>query len=222
MEYSELLSELKSLADEKYRAFHLRLLNSPTANLFGVRMPLMRKLAKKYKSEFATILSFPDEFYEVTLLKCLTLGLQPYEVYVENLGKILPHIDNWAICDCFDAPCIKHNQDDFLKTILRLRFSEHEFTSRYMLVQLLRYYCEERYLPRIFESAEGCDHEKYYVSMAAAWLIAEVLVKHYEAGRAFLERGSLPAVTHNRAIRKACESFRLTIEQKAELKTFKK
>ena len=222
MEYSALLQELNSLADEKYRTFHARLLANPNVTLFGVRMPVMRKLAKKYKGEFAKIMEFPDEFYEVTLLKCLTLGLQPYEVYTENLEKILPHIDNWAVCDCFDAPCIKRNQDDFLKTVLRLRFSEHEFTSRYMLVQLLRYYCEERYLPLIFESAEGCDHEKYYVSMAAAWLIAEVLVKHYEAGRAFLERGTLPEATHNRAIQKARESFRLTAEQKEILKALKK
>ena len=222
MEYSALLQELRSLADEKYREFHSRLLGNPNITLFGVRMPIMRKLAKKYKSEFAEIMEFPDEVYEVTLLKCLTLGLQPYEVYVENLEKILPRIDNWAVCDCFDAPSIKRNREDFLKVILRFRFSEHEFTSRYMLVQLLRYYCEEDYLPLIFESAEGCDHGKYYVSMAAAWLIAEVLVKHYEAGCAFLERGTLPAVTHNRAIQKARESFRLTAEEKEELKKMKR
>ena len=222
MEYSALLSELRFLADEKYRNFHARLLNNPNIRLLGVRMPLMRKLAKKYKGDFVVIMEFPDEFYEVTLLKCLTLGLQPYEIYTAYLGKILPRIDNWAVCDCFDAPCIKRNRDDFLNTILRYRFSEHEFTSRYMLVQLLRYYCEEDYLSEIFVSAEGCDHEKYYVSMAAAWLIAEVLVKHYEAGRAFLERGTLPAVTHNRAIQKARESFRLTAEEKEELKKLKK
>ena len=222
MEYSALLQELNSLADEKYRDFHARLLGNPNVTLLGVRMPIMRKLAKKYKGEFATIMGFPDEFYEVTLLKCLTLGLQPYEIYIGNLEKILPRIDNWAVCDCFDAPCIKRNREDFLKTILKHRFSEHAFTSRYMLVQLLRYYCEEGYLALIFESAEGCDHEKYYVSMAAAWLIAEVLTKYYEAGRAFLECGTLPAVTHNRAIQKARESFRLAAEEKEELKALKK
>ena len=77
MEYSALLQELHSLADGKYRDFHVRLLNQPNANVLGVRMPLMRKLAKKYKGELAAIMEFPDEIYEVTLLKCLTLGLQP-------------------------------------------------------------------------------------------------------------------------------------------------
>ena len=222
MEYFKLLEELRSLADEKYRSFHARLLDDPSIKLFGVRMPVMRKLAKKYKGELEKLLQFPDEFYEVTLLKCLTLGLQPYDVYSAHLQEVLPLIDNWATCDCFDAPCIKKNRAAFLEIITNIRFSEHEFTSRYALVQLLKYYCEEEYLPVIFESAEGCDHTKYYVSMAAAWLVAEVLVKFYAAGVAFIKKGTMPAVTHNRAIRKARESFRLTAEQKEELNALKR
>ena len=63
--------------------------------------------------------------------------------------------------------------------------------------------------------------EQYYVSMAAAWLVAEVLVKFYDEGVRFLEEGSLDCATRRRAVRKACESFRLSAEQKVAIKRFR-
>ena len=222
MEYQALLSELGSLAEEKYRDFSGKLMGNPNVKLLGVRIPALRRLAKKYKGAYADLLTFPDEYFEVTLVKCIALGAQPYDVFIGRLEEVLPLLNCWAVCDCFDAPCIKTHRAEFLEIIRKFRFSEHEFTSRYMLVQLLKYYCTQEYLSFIFESAEGCDHAKYYVSMAAAWLLAEVLIKHYEAGVEFLKKGTLPVITHNRAMQKARESFRLTAEQKEELKRLKR
>ena len=57
--------------------------------------------------------------------------------------------------------------------------------------------------------------------MAAAWLTAEILVKHFGEGVRFLQEGALDAKTHNKAIQKAVESFRLNKEQKEQLKALK-
>lgn len=222
MKYETLRERLFALADEKYRDFNFKLLGNSALKVIGVRVPAMRALAKEYRGEWRDILQFPDEYFEVTFLKCLVLGRQDYQTFIAHLPRVLSLIDNWATCDCFDAPCIKKNRAHFLQFIYGHRFSGHEFISRYCLVQLLKNYCEEEYLPVIFESLEGCDHSEYYVSMAAAWLFAEVLIKHYEEGVAFLKKNSLPVVTHNRAIQKARESFRLTAEQKEELKALKR
>ena len=58
--------------------------------------------------------------------------------------------------------------------------------------------------------------------MAAAWLIAEALVKFYDVAKDFLLKNSLDRKTHNKAIQKAVESFRLTEEQKIFLKGIKR
>lgn len=58
--------------------------------------------------------------------------------------------------------------------------------------------------------------------MAAAWLTAEVLVKFYDTGVTLLKNGVLSRETHNRAIRKACESYRLSAEQKAALRAMRR
>ena len=61
----------------------------------------------------------------------------------------------------------------------------------------------------------------YYVHMAVAWLTAEILIKEYEEGVVLLKEGFLPVKTHNKAIQKAIESYRLTHEQKEYLRSLK-
>ena len=56
---------------------------------------------------------------------------------------------------------------------------------------------------------------------AAAWLAAEVIVKFPSAGEKLLTERALDPVTHDRAIRKACESFRVTPQRKEALRALR-
>ena len=73
---------------------------------------------------------------------------------------------------------------------------------------------------------EAYTEKYYYVHMAAAWLIAEMAVKYYDEAVIFLKANLsgnfIDKKTHNKAIQKACESYRLTAEQKTYLKGLKK
>lgn len=222
MTYEEMLARLFSHADESYRAFHGKLLKNPRINLIGVRMPVLRSLAKEWKNNLQDILTFPDEYYEVTFLKCACAGMLPYEKFTQVIDGLVPLIDNWATCDCFTAPCIAEHREEFLPYITKYLSDGREFVHRFGLVTLLHDYVKEEYLPLIFASVRKCTDEQYYVMMAAAWLVAEVLVKYYDEGKALLQEGALSVAVHNRAIQKARESFRLTAEQKEELKKLKR
>lgn len=221
MEYSQLIDELFSLRDEDFAAFQKRIVNSPNQKIIGVRTPVLRNLVKKYKGEYRTLITFPDEYYEVTFIKLNAVALLPYEEFIPLVGLCVKSIDNWAICDTFKAKCIKKHRDEFLPYIRKFLLGG-EFEQRYALVTLLSFYVEEEYLPLIFESLEKCDRTPYYTYMAAAWLLAEVLVKNYQAGLAYLKKNTLDKRTHNKAIQKARESFRLSAEQKQELNLLKR
>lgn len=221
MTYEEVLAELFLHEDERYRNFHGKLLKNDNVNLIGVRIPVLRKLAKLWKKESDCFLTFPDEYYEVTFLKCAIVGMLPFDQFCQCVDLVVPLLDNWATCDCFDAPCIKKNRETFLPYVARYLADEREFVARYGLVTLLRYYVDAQYLPLIFESAERANEDQYYVMMAAAWLIAEVVIKFYDEGLAYLKERKLSAPIHNKAIQKARESFRLSKEQKCELNAFK-
>lgn len=220
--YEEVLSRLNQNKDEEYAAFHSKLLKNESVKPIGVRTPVLRKLGKEWKGEADTFLSFPDEYYEVTFLKCALVGALKYEEFIKRVDKVVPFLNNWATCDTFTAPCVKKHKEEFLPFIERYLQSEEEFTVRYGLVMLLHYYVEEEYLPLIFKSVKELAKNDYYIMMGAAWLIAEVLVKFYGEGVRFLQEGSLPKETHNKAIQKALESFRISVEEKAFLKSLRR
>ena len=64
--------------------------------------------------------------------------------------------------------------------------------------------------------------EEYYVNMMIAWYFATALAKQYESILPFIEEKKLDTWTHNKAIQKSIESFRIKDEQKKYLKTLKR
>lgn len=221
--YEELLEELNLLAEPTYAAFHKRLLKNESVNVLGVRVPHLRKIAKKYKNFVPELLTFPDEYYEVTFVKLQAVALLAWDDFIKYVDKCVSLIDNWATCDCFTPKCIATHREEFLPYILSYRDSGKEFEQRFALTALLHDYIEDKYLPLIYDAVEKrVNLGLYYVHMAAAWLIAEVLVKHYDSGVEFLKSNKIETKTHNKAIHKACESYRLTKEQKDFLKSLKR
>ena len=54
-----------------------------------------------------------------------------------------------------------------------------------------------------------------------AWYFATALAKQYDAILPYIEQHKLDVWTHNKAIQKSVESYRITEEQKEYLKTLK-
>lgn len=221
MTYLEFCNQLNAYAESDFAGFQKRLIFTQQ-EILGVRTPILRKLAKTYQAEMETILSFPDTYYETAFIKLAMLSSLPYDKFVERVEYGVSLMDNWATCDCFKAKCIKDNKDDFLHVLERLFLNRGAFYQRYVLVTLLTYYAEEKYVSVIEKYITLADTELYYVHMAVAWLIAELLIKCYDKGVRLLQKNIVDKKTHNKAIQKAIESFRLSKEQKAFLRALKK
>ena len=216
--YEEALAALKAKADERYRAFHKKLLKDECVNVIGVRVPVLRALAKRWKGEWERVLAFPDEYYEITFLKCAVASFLPFGALLGVVDGLVGLLDNWATCDCFAPSCIAANRTAFRPYLEKYLADERVFARRFALTTLLHFYLDEAWLPFVLCCLERVDTAEYYVSMAAAWLTAEVLVKFPAAGEGLLRGGALDAATHNRAVRKACESLRVGKERKEALR----
>lgn len=220
MRYSAFVADLQSLAEDEFASFQRCLIFTPRT-ILGVRTPTMRALAKRWVKEIDTLLSFPSEFYEVCFIKLTAVSLLPYERFLCYFDRVLPLIDNWALCDSFRPKCIAVHKKEFLPYVEKLLQTNEQFSVRYGLVALLVFYMQEEYFPLIARLLGQVDTRAYYVHMAAAWLMAEIVVTNYDYGVTLLQGGILSAKTHNQAIQKAVESHRLTKEQKECLRALK-
>lgn len=211
--------QLEALAEEKYRIFSSSLLPG-CDNILGVRLPLLRKLAKTIaKGDFRGYLaSSPADYFEEIMLKGMVIGYAKADA-VEKLDLVaahVPHITNWSLCDSFSTGLVftrDHKEAVFGFLVPYLR-SGREYSIRFAVVMLLTYYIDDEYIDRVIRCLDDVRHDAYYVKMAVAWAVSVCFVKYPDKTKAYLESCSLDDFTFNKSLQKIIESFRVDKETK--------
>ncbi|WP_252236770.1 DNA alkylation repair protein [Clostridium sp. CH2] len=215
------------LSDVKYKEFHSKLCPN-TNNIVGVRVPLLRKLAKEISNgEWRDYLSQAEnEYYEEIMLQGMVIGLAKMDIEerVKYIGEFVPKIYNWGICDTFCAglKCFKSNKEkgfDLLNTYLD---SQKEFELRFAIVLLLDFYIVDEYVDRVIEILDNIHHDGYYVKMAAAWAISICYIKYPEKTIKYLKSNKLDDFTYNKALQKIIESYRVDKDEKNIIRNMKR
>lgn len=80
---------------------------------------------------------------------------------------------------------------------------------------------DEIFQPSFLDDVACIRRDEYYIRMMQAWYFATALAKQYDTVLPILTERRLDPWTHNRTIQKAIESYRITPEQKAYLRTLK-
>jgi 3-methyladenine DNA glycosylase AlkD len=222
----EVRRRLFELQDLKYKEFACKLM--PTVNpetVIGVRTPDLRKLAKEFAktpeaSEFLQIL--PHAYYEENNLHGFLLEtIRDYDAAVAAVDEFLPYIDNWATCDLISPKIFKKHLPELYEKINIWLLSGRTYTVRFGIGMLMSFYLNDDFRPEMLELVAGIRSEEYYVNMMIAWYFATALAKQYEAALPYIQERRLAKWTHNKAIRKALESYRIGDEAKACLRTLK-
>ncbi len=214
--------------DAAYRDFNAALLPTlPKERQIGVRLPVLRRLAKEIAADPELRLAFmarlPHYYLEEnTLHAFLLMQEKDWPRLLAELERFLPYIDNWATCDALRPRRFEGRQAELLPRVRRWLNSDHAYTVRFGLNTLQNFYLGDAFSPELTALAAAVAHEDYYVKMAAAWYFATALAKRYDAVLPYIEQGRLDVWTHNKTIQKAIESRRLTPEQKAYLRTLKR
>ena len=224
---TELQKQLFALQDVSYRDFHSRLMpNIDKETIIGIRTPVLRKFAKEMAKagDYEAFLDeLPHTFYEENNLHGFLLeDGKDYDETVDRIEQFLPHVDNWATCDMMNPKIFKKHLPKLLTKIRKWLGSEHTYTVRFAIDMLMIYYLDEAFSPEYLEWVAAVKSDEYYVKMAVAWYFQVALAKQYDAALPYIERKRLEDWTHNKAIQKAIESYRITEEQKAYLRTLKK
>ena len=218
-----LTQRLTALSDAGYAAFHRGLIPDSSCQVVGVRMPALRAVAKDIRTapDWRDFLesSRSHPIYEMRMLHAMVLGSAqcPVDEKLRLMDALLPHIDNWAVCDG-------------LVTSFKPRASEREavyeyakacaasdaaFKKRFGLVMLMSRFRDAPFLPGVMAVYRSFRHEAYYARMAAAWGLVTLWPDAREDCLSILEENLWDPFTHNKAIQKLLESDRISEQDKA-------
>ena len=239
----------------------MRVVNAlPERRVMGLHSPEIKQVAKLLSREGGEIVmpdrtrricvngaevirafeTVPSESlcYEETVIWGYLINLEKCSLdeRLAMLGRYVPVLDNWAVCDsyCAHAKWMARADKAALWAFLEHWFdSEREFEVRFAVVVAMCYFLGDEWLDKVFERINSLDFgriksnyntvkgkpkmaqqgtvqgaEPYYVRMGVAWLLATALAKFPDQTRAFVHSSNLPKDIVKLYIRKARESFR--------------
>jgi len=248
-------------SDARYREGHLRVVNAlPERRVVGLHSPEIKAVAKRLSREGGEVImpdgthricangaevirafdAVPSEnlCYEETVIWGYLINLErcSLDERLAMLGRYVPVLDNWAVCDsyCAYAKWMAHADKEAIWAFLERWFdSEREIEVRFAVVVAMCYFLNEEWLNKVFERINSLDFDRikskyktlkgkpkvaqqgtvqgaepYYGRMGVAWLLATALAKFPDQTRAFVRSSNLPADVVKFYIRKARESFR--------------
>lgn len=218
--------ELFRQQDLTYRDFQHRILKIIDYDkIIGVRTPLLRAYAKQLSvhEEIDTFLhSLPHNYYDENQLHAFAVsGIKDFDRAAKEVDSFLPYVDNWSTCDQMSPKVFKKHKKELLVWIRKWLASEHTYTVRFGIGMLMEHFLDEDFSAEYLKTVSKIRTEEYYINMMTAWYFATALAKQYEAALPFIEEQCLDDWTHNKTIQKAIESYRITPEQKAYLRSLK-
>jgi 3-methyladenine DNA glycosylase AlkD len=169
-----------------------------------------------------------------------------FENYKRRMTPFIENADTWAEVDVVvgDSTVLKKLTPEMERWVFGLtEHTDKPFVIRFGIISLMKYFTAGKYRRQVLDACSSVPKENYYVRMAVAWLlaehylyapeeIAEYLSEDFEAymrNRPSAARSSgthsvmphLDVWTHNKAIQKACESFRVSDSDKSMLKSLR-
>ena len=226
MNRDEIVAELYRLQDKKYAELQTRIIPTVEAGrIIGVRTPELRTLAKKLYGDKDIDLflgALPHQYFDENQLHAFVISLEKdFDQCISEIEVFLPFIDNWATCDQLSPKAFKKEPEKLLPYIHVWMKSDKVYTVRFAIGMLMQHFLDERFAAEYADMVSAVRSEEYYIRMMIAWYFATALAKQYASIIPYFEKKRLDDWTHNKAIQKSVESYRISPEKKAYLRTLK-
>lgn len=222
----DIINKLFELQDKEYALFQSKL--TPTIEkekFIGVRVPLVRKLAKeciKDDSISNFLNDLPHEYYDENMLHGLIISeIKDYDECIKQVDKFLPFVDNWAVCDIMSPKVFKKHKSELLEKIKVWTLSKEIYTCRFGIEMLMSHFLDDDFKKEYLEIPAKIKSDEYYVNMMIAWFYATSLAKQWESTIPYLENKRFDKWVHNKIIQKSIESYRIADSQKEYLRSLK-
>ena len=211
--------ELEIIAEADYKKFSASLIPG-VENLLGIRIPILRNMAKKLaKEDWKGCMEWEDTVYfEEIMLQGLVLGYAkaPVEEILEYARKFIPKIDNWSINDsfCSNFKIARKEPQKVWDFLMTYKDSRDEFKIRVVAVMLMNHFLNDDHIDDVLKVLGELEIVGYYTSMGVAWAYATAWAKYPEKTKSYLKEHPIEPETYHKTLRKCLESYRISDKDK--------
>ena len=189
-------------------------------DLLAIILPDLKKMAKEiYKGNYISYLELmPHRYFESLITDAFLISLiKDYKIQIKYINKLSKYIDSWSVTDTLKFS-IKNNEDVYLEYAKKLLKSKEPYTRRIGVRILFSFVNLNDYVDQIFSIIDTlkCEDE-YYVNMAVAWLLCELMIKQRDKTIDYLKHHNLNKFTINKMISKCRDSYRVSNTDKEML-----
>ena len=225
------MDQLSPYIDRHYAEFLHKLVPNTRYPIAGVRVPVLRKLAKQWVKAAKDIeadihdqhamLTTNDASYEMVMLHLLIIAYSggTLQTLQERALPSLRLIDNWGLCDTFAVTFAKpfHRSDEGYHVICQWAISPEIWTSRVGLVMSLSLKAEYQtaFLDFLKDHATQIQTQHEPVSMGLAWVLSQYYGNHSTLMLQLMRQWPFDLETLKRTRQKIRESKRYTSHQKS-------
>lgn len=231
----EIRNRLQELLQEGYKEFSQGLIPTNKNVMLGVKIPLLRKLAREVaKGDWRSFLQAyegPGEglYYEEIMLQGMVIACAKMELEerLERVRRFVPLIDNWAVCDifCGDSKWAEKAPGEAWELVRSYLASDRVFEIRFGVIMMLSHFLTAAYIGKVLIALdgiprareEGGNGENYYVEMAVAWCLATAAAKFRDETFAYFEKTNLSGTVLKKTAQKMRDSYRISSEDKARV-----
>lgn len=223
----DLRKSLLEFKEPEYQKFTQRLLPR-TTKILGVRIPILRKFAKKLAGDYWKdyLAEGPEDYFEEIMIKGMVIGYakKSCEEFINYTEWFLPKIQNWSVCDsfCSGLKDTKKYAKDMWEVIIACSKDNREFYARFSAVMILQYYTNQDDIEQALMVLNEINQEGYYAKMAVAWAISICFQKFPKITENYLKGSNLDNWTYNKALQKISESLKSDLETKHKVQEMKR
>lgn len=222
----DIRKRLEELSNKDNIDFTSKLIpNISRETILGIKTPVLKGIAKELialKEDEEFLKSLPHYYFDENQVHAFILNeRKDFSICIKEVEEFLPYIDNWATCDQLSPKVFSKHKKELLPYIDKWLKLKKTYTRRFGIGMLMSNFLGNDYLDRYASKVASLRSEEYYLNMMRAWYFATALAKNYEEVLPYFERKELDEWTHNKAIQKAIESYRVSDEHKEYLKTLK-
>ncbi|MGM9858288.1 MAG: DNA alkylation repair protein [Bacilli bacterium] len=205
--------------DLNYRKFTLRC-NELATNFLGVRLPIIRKLAKDISKKNLSYIYYEENnfnTYENIMLHIYLLEYEKdLEIVFREMSKIIPYLNNWGLCDglATSLKITKKHKEEMFSFIIKYKSDSNPFARRFVIIMCMAYYLDDDFLCRVIDIILNVKGDNYYIDMGKAWTLATLAIKRSDIVENIILNSSLSVWIKRKTIQKMKESYRIDEEVK--------